>query len=126
MNLEIAWHNITPSPTVESDVNRRFEKLCTFCGEVTSARITLDQPHHPNARPHRFSVTLEVHLPHTTIMVDHACSEEEKADLHLLIHHTFDAARRRIQDYRRVRQGKVKRHSVPDAPPVPDIESSPG
>ena len=121
MNLDIAWHNIPPSPAVEEDVRNRFEKLCRLCNDVTSARISLDQPHHPKKKPHAYSVMLELHVPNTTIVVDHAASDNERENLHQLIHHTFDAARRQVQDYRRVRQGKVKRHSRPGAPAADDF-----
>ena len=118
MNLDIAWHNLSPSPAVEEDIRKRFDKLCTLCDDITSARISLDQPHHPNSRPHAYSVMLELRVPSTTLVVDHAATDEQRKHLHQLIHHTFDAARRQVQDYRRVRQGKIKRHSEPQPPPL--------
>lgn len=117
MKLDIAWHNIPPSKSITDEVNNRFEKLRKLCDDIISARISLDQPHHPNKRPHAYSVMLELHVPNTTIVVDHARSEEQSENLHQLLHHTFDAARRQVRDYRRVRQGKVKRHSTPQPPP---------
>lgn len=125
MNLDIAWHNIPRSQAVEDDIQKRFEKLCTVCDDVTSARISLDQPHHPQKRPHAYSVVLELHVPNTTIVVDHAATDDQRENLHQLIHHTFNAARRQVQDYRRVRQGKVKRHSVPQPPQIDEPEDIP-
>ena len=123
MDLDIAWHNMPPSDAVEADVRKRFAKLCTICTDVTSARISLDQPHHPQAKPHAYSVMLEIHVPNTTIVVDNSAGEELHRDLHQLIHHSFDAARRQVQDYRRIRQGKVKRHSAPAAPPLDSTDN---
>ncbi len=120
MKLDISWHNLERSDSVEADVQKRFEKLQQFCEDITGARISLDQPHHPDQKPRKYGVVLELHVPDSTIIVDHAGNSEVQGDLHQLVHHTFDAARRQVQDYSRIRQGKVKRHSKPVAPLVDD------
>ena len=120
MNLEIHWHNLAPSASVEDDVRKRLNKLEQFCSDITGARVVLDQPHHPDQRPRQFAVKLEIQVPNSTIVVDHAGKPGAQLDLHQLVHQSFDAARRQVQDYSRVRQGKVKRHSKPAPPISPD------
>ncbi|MFK7912430.1 MAG: HPF/RaiA family ribosome-associated protein [Pseudomonadales bacterium] len=120
MSLEISWHNMAPSEAVEEDVRKRYAKLHHFCDDISSARVTLDQPHRhrSNERLRPFDVRMELQMPHKTIVVDRPAEPHIQLDLYLLVHHVFDAARRQIQDYKRIREGKVKRHSAPAAPPL--------
>jgi ribosome-associated translation inhibitor RaiA len=119
MDIQITWHNIEPSESVEADIKQRFEKLVTFCDQITKAHITLDRPNLNNSqaneqisrRSHTFNVVLEIHVPDTEIVASHTPADERvKQDLHRLIHHAFDAARRQLQEYVRIRRGKVKHH----------------
>ncbi len=120
MSLEIAWHNLEPSPSVEREVHQRFQKLESICPEIMGARVAIDQPHNSKQHPHRYEVTLDVHVPGSTMVINHAGREDIQSDLHQLVHHTFDAARRQVLEYTRIRQGKVKRHSMPAVDAVPE------
>lgn len=118
MNIQINWLDIAPSPALEDEIQKRFEKLQQFCDEITAAYISIDQPHRSHRRVHSYNVTLELHVPNKKIVVSHHPGGEATLhDLYSLLHRTFDAARRQLQDYVRIRQGKVKQH-VPQ--PTPD------
>lgn len=112
MDIQITWHHIEPSPALEADIRNRFAKLQKFCNEITSARISVDQPNHPHNRPHRFRVLLELQVPHSTIIAHDGGNDSNSHDVHKMVHQAFDAARRQVQDYVRIRQRKVKRHSL--------------
>ena len=111
MNIQINWLDIAPSPALEDEIQKRFEKLQQFCDEITAAYISIDQIHRSHGRTHSYNVTLELHVPDTEIVVSHHPGGEATLhDLYLLLHRTFDTARRQLQDYVRIRQGKIKRH----------------
>ena len=119
MDIQITWHNLDPSAAVEADIQQRFDKLMTFCDSVTAAHITLDRPNlnqsqtndQVSRRTQTYSVVMEIKVPDSDIVVSHTPNDERIShDLHRLIHHSFDAARRQLQDYVRIRRGKVKHH----------------
>ncbi len=110
MELQIAWHAMSPSESVEEEARRRFEKLLTFFDQIHTARLSIDQSGSKTGQSHVFDVVLELHVPGREIVVSHS-PQNDRHDLHRLVHHAFDAARRQLQDYNRIRQGKIKHHA---------------
>jgi len=123
MTIDIKWHNLEPSTALIADIKKRYDKLRVHFPDVTSARITIDQPHHPGNRPHAFTVTLDISLPVSNAIVNHAGKDFMQTDLYQLVHQSFDAARRQLGAQTEIRHGKVKRHSVPGVPEIDAPES---
>ncbi|MFT7654857.1 MAG: ribosome-associated translation inhibitor RaiA [Limisphaerales bacterium] len=109
MTIRISWHNLEVSDAVEETILKHYEKLAQFCDTLTSARISLDRPNPSHGSNDQFAVLLELHVPGEPIVVSHNHTDSDH-DLYALLHHTFDAARRQLQDYVRIRRGKVKHH----------------
>lgn len=114
--IDINWHNLEPSSTVEADIRKRFTKLHSYADDITKARISLDQPHHPSRKPHSFHVMLELHIPGTPIIAHQPPTGhgpvDEALDIYLLIHRVFDAAQRQLLDHNRLKQGRAKQHAA--------------
>ncbi len=113
MTIRISWHNLEPSPAVETAIEKHHQKLLQFSNLPTSARISIDRPNPTQGHHSPYKVMLELHLPGEPIVVSHTPPEMDH-DLYALLRHTFDAARRQLQDTVRIRRGKVKHHEHPD------------
>ena len=111
MSIRISWHNLEPTDAIEATINKHYEKLLVFSDLVTAARISIDRPNPAGSGGEHYSVLLELHVPGDPIVTSHTPPEIEH-DLYALLHHTFDAARRQLQDYVRIRRGDVKHHSL--------------
>lgn len=115
-NIAINWHNMGSSAAVEADVRKRYKKLLYCTNDITAARISIDQPHHPSHKPHAFRVLLELQIPGTSIISQQPTSDhgdvEKSLDVYALIHRAFDAARRQLLDHNRLRQGQSLRHKA--------------
>lgn len=109
MTLRITWHNLAPSPAIEDTIHKHYQKLLQLSHAPTSARISIDRPNPSQGDHSPYKVKLELHLPGEPIVVSHTPTETAH-DLYAQLNHTFDAARRQLQDAIQIRRGKVKHH----------------
>ena len=123
MAIQISWHHLDPSPTVEAEISRHYDKLFQYCNDITSARISLDHSQKQGSL-HSYSITLEVKVPNKEIVVSHdPGGEAAHHDLHLLVHRSFESAARQLRDYNAIRHGKVKRHGPKPSVTNDDLEA---
>lgn len=115
-NIIISWHNVDSSEAVEAEVRKRYAKLLPYANDITTARLSIDQPHHPSHKPHSFRVLLEVHIPGVSIVSQQPTTDhedvEKTTDVYSLIHRAFDATRRQIIDHNKLHQGNALRHNA--------------
>jgi cold shock CspA family protein/ribosome-associated translation inhibitor RaiA len=112
--LEIRFHNLDPSPSVETAVREAATKLEQFADDIISCKVTIEAPHKHHQQGNLFKVTVDVRLPGGEVVASrspHAHHAHE--DAHVALRDAFNAARRQIQDHVRVRRGKVKAHETP-------------
>lgn len=112
--LEITFHNIDPSPSMEAEIRRRAERLERFAADIVSCRVTVEAPHKHHRHGRLFRVSVDVRLPGSEIVVNRGPSEHHAhEDVYVAIRDAFRAARRQVQDAVRKRRGDVKAHQVP-------------
>jgi cold shock CspA family protein/ribosome-associated translation inhibitor RaiA len=110
--ITISFKNMKPSPWLEQEVRNRVEKLDEFCDEIMRCRVVIDIPHkhHHQGNFHRIRIALTV--PNKQIVVSREAPEHSSAeDVRAVLRDAFDALRRQLQDYVRVRQRIVKTHA---------------
>ena len=95
--LQLQFRNLEPSPAIEAAVRKHVDKLQYFNGDIISCRVAID-----------------VRVPGKAIVVSRAPDDEQAhEDVYVAIRDAFDAARRQVQDYVKIRRGKVKSHELP-------------
>ncbi len=112
--LQITWHHISHSPAIEAEIRAKAAKLEQFYDHIISCRVVVDAPHRHHHKGNLFSIKLDIKVPDREIAISREPSEHhEHEDIYVVIRDAFDAARRQLQDYVRVRRGKVKHHEQP-------------
>jgi hypothetical protein len=110
--LDIEFHGLTPDGWIESDIRRRAAKLDTFCRDIMSCRVIVDQPHHHHQSGNRFQLRIEVTVRGAEVIVSHESSvygpAQDRKGLQLVIREAFDVATRRLRDHVLRRRGHVK------------------
>jgi len=109
--LQIHFLDMTPSPAVETRIQKWADRLTRYCGDIQNCQVWIESPHGHHRKGELYGVRIRLTVPGEEIAVDLQPSEE---DVHLSIRKAFDAARRKVQDYERRRRGQVKAH--PRAP----------
>jgi len=109
--LEIVFHNLDRSQSVEADVRASVEKLEHLAHDIASCRVTVEAPHKDRQPGNLYCVRIELRHPGGDTFATRAPSGyHAHRDIHVAVRDAFDAARRQLEDRRRVRRGDVKQH----------------
>jgi ribosomal subunit interface protein len=112
--LEIRFHNLDPSPAIESSVRERAKKLERFADRLVSCRVTINAPHKHHRQGNLYHVTVEARLPGSEVVASREPPQRHShEDVYVALRDAFNAARRQLQDRIRVQRGKIKAHEVP-------------
>lgn len=125
--LEITFHNIDSSPSMEAEIRRHAEKLKRFAADIVSCRVAVEAPHKHHRHGRLFHVRVDVRLPGSEIVVNRDPSEHHAhEDVYVAIRDAFKAARRQVQDAVRKRRGDVKTHEVPSHGTISFVDKDAG
>lgn len=110
--VQVSFEHIKPVDYIDARVRDEAKKLEQFYDRITSARIVIGRPQHRHHSGDTYSVRLHLTIPGAA---DIAISRDPAAtgrheDVNVTISDAFSAARRRLQDLVRKRQGQVKTH----------------
>jgi ribosomal subunit interface protein len=104
--LQITARDFDLTDAVESLIRDKADKLGTFCDQIVSCRVVLEQPHRRMQKGVLYNVRIEMTAPGAELVV----KREPHQDLQVAIREAFDAARRQLQEYNRRLRGDVKTH----------------
>jgi cold shock CspA family protein/ribosome-associated translation inhibitor RaiA len=108
--LQITWRGLASSAAVEADIRERAGKLESFYDHIVSCRVVVEAPHHQH-QGNLFHVTIDIKVPGKEIVVGRGpAARQAHEDMYVALRDAFDAAKRQLQDYSRVRRGEVKQH----------------
>jgi len=110
--LHIAFRNMDASDSAEALVRQRADELEHLSDRITTCRVVLDCAHRQNQLSRLYCVHIDLTLPGGQIVVNRdAGSNHEHDDLQVAIRHSFDAARRQLQEHARKHDGVAKRRT---------------
>ena len=111
--LQITFHNIDASPSVEAKIRERARELEQFSDRIVSCRVVIEAP---NRHRHGdlFNIRVDLKVPGKEIVVKRDPPEHHAhEDVYVAVRDCFDAVRRQLEDHVRLRRGDVKAHDVP-------------
>jgi len=112
--LQIEFRNMDRSAAIEDAIRRHLKKLDRFAPDVMRCKVTMEAPHRHHAKGNLYHVSIDLHLPGTEMVVNRdADLNHAHEDPLVALRDAVNAAVRRLQDYVRVRRGKVKTHETP-------------
>ncbi|HET8997551.1 MAG TPA: HPF/RaiA family ribosome-associated protein [Acetobacteraceae bacterium] len=102
--LEIAFHNLDSSPTVEAEIRERVDKLATRYRHLTGCRVSVEKLHNQHRTGNLFEVHIVLSVPGRDLAVSR---EPQKAkqryahpDIRSSIRDAFGAAERQLESYK--------------------------
>ena len=102
--LEIAFHNATPSPSVEAEIRRRVDKLASRYAHLTGCRVSVEALHHQHQTGNVFDIHVILSVPGRDLVVSraphHAKDRYANADIGVSIREAFRVAERQLQSYK--------------------------
>lgn len=102
--LQVTFRHMDHSEAIEELIRARAAKLDTFAERIQSCRVVVAPAgkHHHNGN--LYDVRIDLALPGKEIAVSGATTQHTEAkDLNVALRDAFDAARRQLEDYVRMR-----------------------
>lgn len=109
IDLKIQFIDFAESAAIRSMVQDHVDSLEKMCNKIMSCHVVLSRPHRKLHQGSIYKVKLRLHLPGTEIIIDKDPGKNHAhEDIHIAIRDAFLAARRKVEDYVRIRSGHVK------------------
>jgi cold shock CspA family protein len=104
--LQITSRNLDLSEAIEMKIRREAGKLDKNYERITRCRVVVESPHRHHHQGRLYSINIYITLPGSEFIVKRAPHE----DLYVSIRDSFNAARRKLEDFSRRQRGDVKHH----------------
>jgi len=104
--LQIIFHGMPHSDTVETHIREKMEKLELFCSHMIGCKATVEIAGKHKHQGKLFKVHLNITVPNKELVINRVAHE----DIYVVLRDTFDAAKRQLEDYERRRRGDIKFH----------------
>ncbi|MBI5164946.1 MAG: ribosome-associated translation inhibitor RaiA [Magnetospirillum sp.] len=117
--LEISFHNLDRSVSLEQAIRERAGRLDKIYPRLTSCRVAVEAPHRQHRKGNLWEVRIELGVPGGVLAVSrephHPRENYASPDVYTAMRDAFDAAERRLLDYKDVLNGEVKQHGDGEA-----------
>ncbi len=109
--LEVHYRNVAKTPSIEDLIQKKVAKLERVCADVISCRVSIERPQQHQRAGNPFRVRLDLKAPGQEFIITR---ESSKGDMHdplsKVLTDAFSAARRKLKEYMKRKQGEVKAH----------------
>ena len=114
-SLQIVFHNLQPSASLEAEIRKRVAKLEKLYGRLTSCRVSVEARHQQHRPATGFEVHIEITAPGGTIVVSeephHVSERHRKPTPRNAVHDAFKIAEKRLKAF------KTQRNEARPEPP---------
>jgi hypothetical protein len=128
LTADITYRNMAGSAWLDAEIQKRVAKLTTFFPDILSCKVLVEIPHRHHEQGNHFHVRIDLTVPGEKIVAGQAPSlhlvqpdadttrerqsrkTAERKDAALALRQAFEAAKRQLREYARVRRYDVKTH----------------
>ena len=104
--LQVTGRNITISDAMKAEIEKRLDKLGKVYERITSCRVVIESPHRHQNQGKQYCVNISIIIPGGEVVV----KKQPHEDLYVAIRDSFNAARRKLENFARRQRGDVKQH----------------
>ena len=123
--VEIVFHNMTSSQTLEAEIRDRVDKLDRLYDHLVGCRVSVEQLHRRHQTGNLYEVHVEMRVPGGELVVSRephrARQKYLDPDAGIALRNAFKAAERRLIDFKQRQHGEVKLHEEPFAGQVSQL-----
>ena len=106
LSLQITSRNFELTDAIKAEITEKVEKLENFCEQLLKCRVVVESPHRHSHDGRLYNVNIDLKVPGAEIVV----KREPNEDLYVAIRDSFNAAKRRLEDYLEHLRREVKHH----------------
>ncbi len=112
--LEIAFHNVSPSPALEENIRERVAKLEKMYQRLTGCRVAVEKRHKQHRTGNIYEVHIEMMVPGAKLVVSkepHRPKERyANPDVYASLRDAFSAAEAQLKGFKEQQRGDIKPH----------------
>jgi ribosomal subunit interface protein len=109
--LQVTFRNMDPSPALEARVRELAMRLEKFSGQIMRCHVIVEAPHRHQQQGNLFEIHIDITVPDKEIAIRQAPpANHAHEDPYVALRDAFRAARRKLQDYERRRDQRIKTH----------------
>ena len=91
---------------IESEIQKKSDKLEKVYNRITRCKVVVESPHRHSHQGKLYNVQIRMSVPGAELVIKRNPHE----DLYVAVRDSFNAARRKLEDYARRQRGDVKQH----------------
>jgi ribosomal subunit interface protein len=115
--LRIAFHNLECSESIKELIEERVAWLERYFDRITGCEVVVEAPHRHHRQGNLYQVRIDLTVPGSELVVNHEPpgkpeTRTQHEDLATTVRHTFDIARRKLEEYVRRHRHEVKSHEL--------------
>lgn len=112
--LELAFHNMEPSDSIEQKVRERVDRLHRYFARINSVRVAVEVPHRSQKHALTYHVRIQVGVPDKELVVSRDPGDRgAHYDPMLAVRDAFEAMEKQLSAHAHKIRGEVKRHESP-------------
>lgn len=104
--LQITSRDFELTDAIRSEIVEKAEKLNKYYDRITRCRVVVETPHRHQQEGKLYNVQIYITVPGGELVVKRELNE----DLYVAIRDSFNAARRKLEDFVRRHRGDIKSH----------------
>lgn len=105
--VQITTRDMSISPTLETHIRKRAEKLHRYFDRISSCRIVIEIPQKHKHQGKLYNVRIDVTVPGKEFVANRNSSE----DIYIAIRDAFKAIERQLEEHSSIRHGQTKTHN---------------
>ena len=111
--LQITFRNMEKSEAVESDIQKRADKLHKQHAEIISCRVVVEAPPQHQRKGGLFKTRIDITCPEGKLVINREppARKQSHEDVYVSIRDAFNAANRKLEQYGCRRKGQIKAHA---------------
>lgn len=110
--LQITFRQMDLSAALESRIRELAARLEKFSADIVRCHVTVEPLAGHKHQGALYAIRIEITLPNEQIVIRRARpADHAHEDPYVALRDAFRAARRKLEDYARIRRGKVKRRA---------------
>ena len=109
--LQITFRGVPHSDAVEQNVKEKAAKLEQYFDRIISCQVVIEAEHHHKHQGNLFHVRIDLKVPNKDLVVSREHHKNHAhEDVYVSIRDGFNAAKRQLEDYSRIKRGDTKKH----------------
>ena len=110
--MQITFRGVEPSDALRTSIEKHAAKLERFSKAVLACHVVVEPAEKHHHRGNRYYLHVHLKIPGRDIQAGRrpALNARDPEDLYVAVRDVFDAARRQLEDYERLRRHDVKAH----------------